>query len=559
MSVDSANIAAHLPRVARDQPFTPAVFAPAGRDARGRPRYVHWTYRQLDEESDRLARGLRDVGIGPGVRTVLMVPPSLDLFAMVFALFKVGAPLVMVDPGMGTKHLGECLDRAEPRAFVGIPKAHAARAVLGWAKRTVEITVNVAPRWARPIAGRRAFSIDDLRERGERTSQRSMAEVAPDDLAAILFTSGSTGPPKGALYRHATFSAQVESIRAMYDIRPGEIDLPTFPLFALFDPALGMVTVLPDMDATRPAEVDPRHIVEAIEGFGVTNMFGSPALLDTVSRWAVPKGIRFSSLRRVISAGAPVAPRILEQFAKLLPEGARIHTPYGATESLPVATIAHDEVLGETRARTERGEGICVGRAVPSARVEVIAITDDPIARWDEARVLPDGEIGEIVVRGPQVTHAYVGAPDHTARAKIDTSGGIAHRMGDLGWRDASGRIWFCGRKSHRVVLDDGTTLFTIPCEGPFNAHSDVRRSALVAAKLAGRTVPVIIVEPWRAMSAAERARLVTELGEIARSNERTKRIEHFLVHEKFPVDVRHNAKIRREDLGPWATEQLSR
>ncbi|UJR80142.1 fatty acid CoA ligase family protein [Sandaracinus amylolyticus] len=559
MSADSANIAAHLPRVAREQPFTPAVFAPAGRDARGRPRYVHWTYRQLDEESDRLARGLRDVGIGPGVRTVLMVPPSLDLFAMVFALFKVGAPLVMVDPGIGTKHLGECLDRAEPRAFVGIPKAHAARAVLGWAKRTVEITVNVAPRWARPMAGRRAFSIDDLRERGERASQRSIAEVAPEDLAAILFTSGSTGPPKGALYRHATFSAQVESIRAMYDIRPGEIDLPTFPLFALFDPALGMVTVLPEMDATRPAEVDPRNIVEAIEGFGVTNMFGSPALLDTVSRWAVPKSIRFPSLRRVISAGAPVAPRILEQFSTLLPEGARIHTPYGATESLPVATIAHDEVLGETRVRTERGDGICVGRAVPSARVDVIAITDDPIARWDDARVLRDGEIGEIVVRGPQVTHGYVAAPDHTARAKIDTPEGIAHRMGDLGWRDERGRLWFCGRKSHRVALDDGTTLFTIPCEGPFNAHPDVKRSALVAAKREGRTVPVIIVEPWRVMSTGERARLLTELAEIARTNDRTKRIEHFLVHEKFPVDVRHNAKIRREDLGPWATQQLAR
>lgn len=558
----SANIASHLPRVAREQPFTPAVFAPAGRDARGRARYVHWTYRQLDEESDRLARGLRDVGVGPGVRTALMVPPSLDLFALVFALFKVGAPLVMVDPGMGTKHLGECLDRAEPRAFVGVPKAQAARALLGWGRRTVETVVDVAPRWAAPLAwrARGAFSIDEVRARGERARGEATHDVAPDDLAAILFTSGSTGPPKGALYRHATFSAQVDAIRAMYDIRPGEIDLPTFPLFALFDPALGMVTVVPDMDSTRPAEVDPRRIVEAIEGFGVTNMFGSPALLDTVARWAVRRGVRFPTLRRVISAGAPVAPRILEAFAKLLPEGARIHTPYGATEALPVASIAHDEVLRETRAETERGRGICVGRPVPSARVDVIRIDDAAIAGWDDALRVPPGEIGEIVVRGPQVTHAYVAAPEHTARAKIETDRGVAHRMGDLGWIDARGRLWFCGRKSHRVVLEDGTTLFTIPCEGPFNAHPDVKRSALVGARVGGRVVPVICVEPWQwPGDAAERARLVDAMRAIAGAHEHTRRIETFLLRERFPVDVRHNAKIRREDLAEWASAELSR
>ncbi|MDQ3035389.1 MAG: fatty acid CoA ligase family protein [Myxococcota bacterium] len=553
----------HLTRVARDRPAAPAVFAPAGRDARGRPRYVHWTYRQLDDESDRLARGLRDVGVGPGVRTALMVPPSLDLFALVFALFKVGAPMVMVDPGIGRKHLGDCLARAEPRAFIGVPKAHAARALLGWARRSVEIVINVAPRWARPLAfkARRAHGIDDVRERGERASSSpALASVAPEDLAAILFTSGSTGPPKGALYRHSTFAAQVESIRDTYDIRPGEIDLPTFPLFALFDPALGMVTVVPDMDATRPAEVDPRRIAEAIEGFGVTNMFGSPALLDTVARWAVPQGVRFPTLRRVFSAGAPVAPRILEQFAQLLPEGALIHTPYGATEALPVASIAHDEVLGETRAATERGEGICVGRPVASADVAVIGIDDAPIARWDERLRVAPGTIGEIVVRGPQVTHAYVDAPEHTALAKIQSERGVAHRMGDLGWIDERGRLWFCGRKSHRVVLESGETLFTLPCEGPFNAHPEVKRSALVGARIGGRVVPVICVEPWAwTRDPNEQARLIESLRAVASRVAHTRALEHYLLRERFPVDVRHNAKIRREELAVWATAELAR
>jgi acyl-CoA synthetase (AMP-forming)/AMP-acid ligase II len=290
-------------------------------------------------------------------------------------------------------------------------------------------------------------------------------------------------------------------------------------------------------------------------------MFGSPALLDAVARWAVPKkGVRFPTLMRVISAGAPVAPRILEQFASLLPEGARIHTPYGATEALPVASIAHDEVLGETRAATERGKGICVGRPVPSARVAVIRIEDAPIARWDESLRVPDGEIGELVVRGPQVTDGYVGAPEHTARAKIASDHGVAHRMGDLGWIDAQGRVWFCGRKSHRVVLEGGKTLFTIPCEGPFNAHSEVKRTALVGARVGGRIVPVICIEPWEwRRDPNEQARLLEAMRKVASTVEHTRHIEHYLLRETFPVDVRHNAKIRREELAEWATAELAR
>ncbi len=561
MSTGSANVAAHLARMARDRPHALALSAPSGKDARGRTRYVHLSYAQLREEAGRLARGLRAIGIGPGVRTALMVPPSLDLFALVFGLFEAGAPLVMVDPGMGLRNLGDCLARAEPRAFIGVPRAHAARTLLGWARPSVEISVHVAPRSTRWLGlSPRGHAIDDVRALGEAAGSAPPPDVSPGDLAAVLFTSGSTGPPKGALYRHATFSAQVEQIRAMYDIRPGEIDLPTFPLFALFDPALGMQTVLPDMDATRPADVDPRAVVQAVQSFGVTNMFGSPALLDTVARWAVPEGVTLPTLRRVISAGAPVAPRILEAFGKLLPEGARIHTPYGATEALPVATIDHLEVLGATRARTERGEGICVGRPVPSAHVEVIRIEDGPIPRWSDDLRVPPGTIGEIMVRGPQVTHAYLGDPEPTARAKIDVDGQIAHRMGDLGWFDAEGRLWFCGRKSHRVVLSDGTTLFTEPCEGPFSAQPEFRRAALTGPLVRGVVVPVMCLEPWTFPRTAEaRARLIARAREVAAAHDTTRGLATFLLHPGFPVDVRHNAKIRREDLVGWAAREVAR
>lgn len=546
------NVAAHLPRMAEAQPYAPAIFAPDGLDRRGRPRYTHYTYRQLDESSDRIARGLARFGVERGTRVALMVRPSLELFSLTFGLFKAGAVPVLIDPGIGLANMKACLAKARPEAFIGIPSAQLARLVLRWARGSVRTVITVgAPRgpWV---------TLDDVERAGDR-SGTALAPTAADDLAAILFTSGSTGAPKGAVYTHGNFSAQVEAIRRMYDIRPGEVDLPTFPLFALFDPALGMTTVIPDMDPTRPAKADPRKIARAIDDFGVTNMFGSPALLNTLSRWGEAKGVLLRSLRRVISAGAPVPARVLARMRTMLAPDAEVVTPYGATECLPVASIESREVLNETAAQTEGGAGVCVGRPVPEAEVTVIAITDAPIRRWSDARALPAGEIGEITVRGPMATRRYFESEEHTALAKIadDDGPGFRHRMGDVGTFDEQGRLWFCGRKSQRVVVGD-RTFFTIPCEGVFNAHRDVFRSALVGATRGGVTVPVICVE-LEASGRRRRERVIGELRERALRHSHTREISTFLIHPGFPVDIRHNAKIKREELAAWASEQLAR
>ncbi|MGE5755608.1 MAG: AMP-binding protein, partial [Planctomycetaceae bacterium] len=337
--------------MARRRPHGLAVVCPAGYDRAGRARHTHWTFRQLDRESDALARGLERLGIGRGVRTVLMVKPSLELFALSFALFKAGAVPVLIDPGMGIKNLERCLAEAEPEAFLGIPRAQLARRLLGWGKQTIRIALTVAPgpSWTR------------IRAAGPPDEPYSIAPTRPDELAAILYTSGSTGAPKGAVYTHAIFTAQVAILRDLYGIGPGEVDLCTFPLFALFGPALGMTSIVPEMDATRPARVDPTKILAAIDDFGVTNMFGSPALIRRVGDFGAACGVTLPTLRRVISAGAPVPAQVLERFAAMLGPEARIFTPYGATEALPVCSIGSDEILGETRRATDRGAGVCVG------------------------------------------------------------------------------------------------------------------------------------------------------------------------------------------------------
>jgi acyl-CoA synthetase (AMP-forming)/AMP-acid ligase II len=430
--VESANIASGLTAMALERPHSLAVLAPSGRDRSGRAKHVHLTFSQLDRMSDFVASGLDAVGIKRGSRAVLMVKPSLNFFALTFALFKAGVVPVLVDPGLGIKNLGPCLAEARPDAFIGIPRAQLARRLLGWGKATIKTSVTIQPGW--PVGWLDSFEQDYLAE----VSPTLPAQVAPDETAAILFTSGSTGVPKGAVYTHAIFQAQVDLLRKTYDIRPGEVDLCTFPLFALFGPILGMTCVVPEMDATRPGKVDPTKIFEAIEDFGVTNLFGSPALIRRVGDYGKARGIKIPSLCRVISAGAPVPAHVLETFASLLEPVVQIYTPYGATESLPVCSIGSDEILGETRHATDRGAGVCVGRPVEGMRVELIAIRDEPIPTWSDDLLVPEGEVGEVVVRGPVVTRSYFNRPEATALAKIDdpASGGFWHRMGDLGRRD---------------------------------------------------------------------------------------------------------------------------
>jgi len=552
----TSNIASHLAVMEERQPDRPAVLFPARRDAQG-VHYTQYTFRELDAVSSQMARGFERIGIKRGTRAALLVPPSLDFFALTFALFKLGAVPVLIDPGIGLGNFANCLAEAEPQAFIGISKAQAARVLLGWAP-SVSVPVTVGTRW---FWG--GHTLAQVQKLGATEESFSSAIPTPDETAAILFTSGSTGPPKGVVYTHEIFTAQVEHIRALYGIQPGEVDLPTFPLFALFGPALGMTEVLPAMDFTRPADVNPLNLTAAIARFGVTNMFGSPAVINRLGRHGEAHGMKLPTLRRAISAGAPVPAKALARFAAMLPPGAQVFTPYGATECLPVASIGSDEILGETRAQTELGKGVCVGKPVPGLTVKIIRITDEPIAAWSDDLELPRGEIGEIAVQAPHATRSYFNRPAATAQAKIPAADGkYFHRMGDVSYLDERGRIWFCGRKSHRVETKTGT-MFTIPCEAIFNTHPAVFRSALVGTpatdgdwKSPARE-PVICIELEAEARGRDEGKLREELLALGAKFPHTQAIRTVLFHPAFPVDIRHNAKIFREKLAVWTKEQL--
>jgi acyl-CoA synthetase (AMP-forming)/AMP-acid ligase II len=508
------------------------------------------TFGELDSLCDRYAHGLSLAGITRQTRTVLMVRPGIEFFALTFALFKVGAVLVMIDPGIGRASIGTCVAEADPEAFVGVGLAHVGRVLFGWGRRTIRTLVTVGRRW---FWGGLTHTF--IEASGEGRGRFAAAATTPGETAAILFTSGSTGAPKGAVYTHRMFLTQVTMLREHFGMGPEEIDLPTFPLFALFDAALGLTAIVPRMDFTRPGAVEPMEIIRPILRHKVTQMFGSPALLDRVGRFGAKESYTLKSLKRVISAGAPVSPAVLERFCAMLAPEAQIHTPYGATEALPVASIGSREILEETRFQSEKGYGTCVGRPLPGMDVAIIRITDEPIERWTDDLRLSDDEVGEIAVRGPVASASYHGRSEATLAAKIPADDGtFFHRMGDLGYRDHKGRLWFCGRKSHRVVTSDGT-LFTVPCEAIFNRHPAVLRSALVGVGAQGRMRPVICVELEKR---GDEGALRGEILALGKEHPHTRGIDTLLFHARFPVDIRHNAKIRREELADWAREMLA-
>lgn len=535
----SANIASHLPAMAKLDPKRAAIVAKV------KGEWKTMTFGELDALSDSYARGLQQIGITRGVRTVLLAPPSFEFFPLVFALFKVGAVIVMIDPGIGREAMLKCLEEVQPEAFVGIPVAHVARLLFPKPFKQVRAVVTVGSRW---FWG--GHTLADLKRLGG-DAPFEMAVPEPQQTAAILFTSGSTGIPKGAVYTHEIFDAQVRMIRAAYDIKPGEIDLPTFPLFALFDPALGMTAVLPEMDFRSPAKAEPAKLIEAITTHGCTMMFGSPALLDNLGRYGAANGTKLPTIRRVLSAGAPVRVDVLERMTQMLNPDAQLFTPFGATESLPVASIGSHEVLRDTAKDARMGRGVCVGKPVEGVTVRVIRISDEPIAEWSDSLLVPPGTIGEITVRGPVVTREYFNRPVQTAAAKIKDGEHIVHRMGDVGFLDEQGRLWMCGRKGHRVEAGD-RTWFSVPVEEVLNQHPAIKRTALVGVD---RT-PVVLVERERTATVDD-ATLITETKALAAKHDVTKALAHFHVFPgEFPVDKRHNAKIEREKLAVWAKEK---
>lgn len=544
------NIANRLRAAARKNPEKPAIILAKGPGPSGNYSTVRHTFSELERDSDAAARGFAAAGIGRGVKTLVMLRPSLPFFSCFFALFKVGAVPVFIDPGMGGSRLLECVRVLAPEAMVGIPLAHVARILFPRSFPGFKVAVTQGRRWF--WGGKRW---DTMRQFADEPFP--IADTDADEMAAILFTTGSTGTAKGVEYSHGQLDRQVGILMAGFGIDENDRDCATFPGFSLFSIALGMTAVAPDMNPVRPGSVFPPNVIEPALAEGCTFSFGSPALWGRVSAYAVDNGKKLPGMKRVVMAGAPVPAAVHERLlGSVLDPDANTYTPYGATEVMPVACIGGREVLAETAAETPKGGGVCIGYAADGVHVEIIRIDDAPIPAWSDELIMPQGKIGEIAVQADHASRHYHNLPKADALAKIADGEKFWHRMGDVGYIDAKGRIWFCGRKAHRVRARNGD-LFTVACEGVFNIHPSVARSALVGVpKADGFERPVLAVELRPGVDASQKETIRRELLALGEANPMTAGIEAILFHPSFPTDIRHNAKIRREDLAVWAAKQ---
>lgn len=541
------NVARHVRRHAAERPDQAALKYPSASYTDASPSWDTLSYREFENRSDQYARGFAAAGVRKHDRVLMLMKPQRDLWVVLFALFKIGAVPVIIDPGMGRKALLECIERIGCRVMIAESVLHALRTTFfRKAFRAAEVFITVGPKlwWG----GQKLSSC--LVEGSE---PFPLAQLDAMDGAAIAFTSGSTGTPKGVSYHQGMWEAAVDSIREMMDMKPGDVSVQAFAAFAIYDLCWGHTTVIPNCNLSKPATAPPQTMVAAIDAHKANVAFASPIIWRRVGPYCESQGIQLHSLDKALTTGAPTPPEMVRQFASILREGVEFHTPYGSTEAIPVSHIGSAELLAECVEQTAKGAGTCVGHPAKGIHIELIEVTDADIPVWADDLRVGEGQIGEIVVSGGQVSVEYKESPQGNASAKIRDGDTVWHRMGDLARFDDSGRLWFCGRKSHRLQTADGM-LPCVPVEGIFNEHPDVFRTALVGVGPRGHEEPVLAVEmlPSKRWDGAVEA----ALSKLAEGTDYEGVVKRFLPHAGFPTDARHNSKIRRGELKRWAEGQ---
>lgn len=490
------------------------------------------TFGELATRVDRCARGLAASGVEPGDRVAVMIPPGIDLAVTVYACWRLGAIAVLVDGALTPKQMGAALAAAHPKYLVGIPKALAAAFALRWPGIRIS---------AEPLAKlqRRLLGVEfDLQEIEASTSPGTPAMPHPDDHAAVVFTSGSTGPSKGVRYTHRQIAAQRDAIADAYDITAGDSLVAAFAPFALYGPMLGITSVVPDMDVSAPGSLDAARLAEAASAIDATMVFASPAALENLIRTEaeVEAAARkpLGDVRLLLSAGAPVRATLLSAGASVFPN-AVAHTPYGMTEVLPVASISLPELADATG-----GDGVCVGAPLPGVDVDL--------------RALVHGQtngLGEIVVRAAHASEGYdrLWVTTHLASQPAGW-----HKTGDVGQLGTAGRLWVGGRLSHVLWTADGP-LAPVGLEKAVESIDGIFSAAVVGVGPAGNEHIVVVVQSESPRRKATLASL--ELTDAVRTVTDRDVVAVFDV-PKLPVDRRHNSKIDRTAVAEWASAALA-
>lgn len=502
-----------------------------------RSRRVSWA--ALAARTDELARGLAASGVRPGDRVALLVPPGVDLTSVLYACLRLGAVVVVADAGLGVRGLTRAVRAAEPIVVIGIERALVAARWLRWAPMLVSAgPLRAGVRRALGVSA----SLDELAALGRASTEAPPWPDADAD-AAVLFTSGSTGPAKGVAYTHRRLAAIRDVVAGTYGVGPTSPLVAAFAPFVLLGPALGATSASPDMDVTAPGTLTAQALAEAVGAIDASVVFASPAALRSVVRTAdgsTPAAL--GGVRLVLSAGAPVGADLLEATSALMP-GAEAHTPYGMTEALVVADVS----LTELRALPS-GDGVCVGRPVPGVRVAISALDADGRASGTPDRA--PGVTGEVLVAAAHTKARYDGLW-LTEQASGRDAGW--HRTGDVGHLDDDGRLWIEGRLVHVLVTAAGVRT-------PVGLEQRAQRVPGVAAAAAVGVGPRGAQQVVVVAQVEDRTGVVADpaLAAAVRDALTGVDVAAVLVTDRLPTDVRHNSKVDRTRVAAWAQRVLS-
>ncbi|WP_086459707.1 alpha/beta fold hydrolase [Agreia sp. VKM Ac-1783] len=524
-------------------------------------RDVSW--KLLSTGVRQLAAGLLRAGVQPGDRVSLLIPPSADLTAVLYACLRIGAVVVVADAGLGVPGLTRAVRGARPDHVIGaLPGLSVARA-FSWPGQ--KISVATLPRATALALGVR-HSLPELARLG---ADESLPEPpSASAVAAVLFTSGSTGPAKGVVYTHAQLEAVRDALASKYDIGVGTGLVAGFAPFALLGPALGARSVTPDMNVTSPRTLTAKATAEAAAAVDATVVFLSPAALANVVATSDALGAADTAALAVVktflSAGAPVPEALLAAAGRLMPN-ATPHTPYGMTEGLLMTDITLEGIraAADDAAALPEGEhagGVCVGAPAGSVRVRIAGLDEHgmPAAEPSEQ----SGVTGEIVLSAPHLKQSYdrlwatnrIADADSVSAESVDAPAERWHRTGDVGHLDAQGRLWVEGRLPH-VIVTAGGVVTPVGPEQKIESVLGVGRVALAGIGPRGTQQLVVVLEtdpPARRPALAD-----PELGAAVRHAAGLD-IAAVLVVPVLPTDIRHNSKIDRTALSRWAEGVLS-
>jgi acyl-coenzyme A synthetase/AMP-(fatty) acid ligase/pimeloyl-ACP methyl ester carboxylesterase len=508
--------------VPRPTPFVPVLASLGDRSGDDAPAYdgpdgaLSWS--DLDARSSVAAHALRAAGLRPGRRVSVLVPPSAELLVAAMAVWKVGGVPVVVDASAGIRGMRRLIRAAAPSWIVGTPATMAAATALRFAPG------------ARLAAFGRFPGAVALAPAGAPGTPFPTHPCGPDDVAALVHTSGATGPAKAVRYTHGALAAQRDVVGPLFGVHPGDAFTTSFGPFLLVAPALQMTCIRPDFDVAEPAALGFDEMAAALAKGDVTVAWLSPASARTIV--ATARG-RSAPIDLVMLAGAPIPADLVADVRAVT--GGDVRTPWGMTECLPVTDGTEPDRVG-------RLGGSSTGRPVPGCSV-VVTPLDDPTT------TLTDGDgWGELLVHAPWMFDGYDAAWSADADTWVVHGGRRYHRTGDIGYVE-DGLVVHLGRRRH-VIDTAGGLLASVAVEGPVAAATG-RQVAAVGIGPAGTQVVCLVVEGGGRLRVAGRP-----LRDAVRSAG-PDRVAAVL-EGPLPVDRRHQSKVDRMALAADAAVFLA-